>query len=89
MSGFMARKRPPQNAACLFARRTPKDGACSSQTMKPAMKIVLGVVLGGFIGYAATRLLGCSTGTCPLTSNPWAGTLYGTLVGGLIGSMLR
>jgi len=49
-------------------------------------KIILGVVVGGGMGFAYYRFVGCATGTCPLTSNPWTSTLYGMLLGGLIAS---
>jgi gas vesicle protein len=52
-------------------------------------KIIIGVVIGGVLGFAAYRFVGCGTGACPLTSNPWISTLYGMLVGALIGSSFR
>lgn len=39
------------------------------------------VVGGGTLGFAYYRFVGCSSGACPLTSNPWISTLYGALVG--------
>jgi hypothetical protein len=39
--------------------------------------IVLGAA-GGFLYY---RLIGCKTGFCPITRNPWISTLYGALLG--------
>ena len=38
-------------------------------------------ILGGGAGYAYYRFVGCRTGTCPITSNPWISTMYGALVG--------
>ena len=32
---------------------------------------VAGVLGGGGLGFLYYRFIGCSTGTCPLTSNPW------------------
>lgn len=45
------------------------------------LRILIGVVLGGAAGYAYYKLVGCSTGSCPLTSNPWITSLYGMAVG--------
>lgn len=33
------------------------------------------------MGYAYYALVGCSTGSCPITSNPVMTTAYGALVG--------
>ncbi len=52
--------------------------------MNAAVKLLLGVVIGGLLGFAYYRLVGCSTGACPLTSNPWISTLYGALLGALV-----
>lgn len=47
---------------------------------------VLSIVVGGGLGYAYYRFIGCSTGACPITANPYVSTLYGALMGFLIGS---
>ena len=39
------------------------------------------VLLGGAGGFLYYRIVGCKTGACPLTSNPWISTLYGALIG--------
>jgi hypothetical protein len=38
-------------------------------------------ILGGGAGYAYYRFVGCRTGACPITSNPWISTIYGALLG--------
>ena len=50
------------------------------------LRIAIGVVVGAGLGFAWYKLVGCSTGTCPLTSNSVISTLYGGIVGGLIAS---
>jgi hypothetical protein len=52
-------------------------------------KILAGVAVGGILGFANYKFIGCATGACPLTSNPWISTLYGMLVGGMIGGAFR
>jgi len=44
------------------------------------------VVLGGASGYAYYRFVGCRTGTCPITSNPWISTIYGAVLGAMLSS---
>ncbi|MCB9628697.1 MAG: hypothetical protein H6725_15100 [Sandaracinaceae bacterium] len=39
------------------------------------------VLGGGAIGYAYHRLVGCRSGACPITANPWVATAYGALMG--------
>ncbi len=48
------------------------------------LRIVIGVVVGGGLGFTYYKFVGCSTGTCPLTSNPFISTLYGGVVGALV-----
>lgn len=49
-----------------------------------SLKLVLAVLLGAAGGFAWYRIVGCSTGSCPITSNPWTSTAYGAVVGGLL-----
>ncbi len=52
-------------------------------------RIILGAVAGGVLGFGWYKLVGCPTGGCPLTSNPWLSTLYGMAVGALIATSYR
>ena len=47
-------------------------------------RLIIGVVVGGVLGYGAYRFIGCSTGTCPLTANPWISTILGMVFGALV-----
>jgi len=41
-------------------------------------------IVGGALGLAYYRFVGCSSGACPITSNPWDSLLYGALLGALL-----
>ena len=45
---------------------------------------VAAVVLGAVAGYLYYHFVGCRTGTCYITSNPWRSSLYGAVLGGLL-----
>jgi hypothetical protein len=48
------------------------------------IRTIIGGVLGALVGFAAYKFIGCRTGTCPLTANPYvAMTIWG-----LIGVMM-
>jgi thioredoxin 1 len=51
-------------------------------------KILLGVLIGGAIGAVLGYFGKCSSGTCPLTANPYRGAIYGAVVGALLASVL-
>ena len=46
--------------------------------------IILAIVgaIGGFLYY---RFVGCASGACPITSNPYISTVYGGVIGLLLG----
>jgi len=52
--------------------------------MNAFLKIAVGVVMGCLLGFGYYRLVGCASGACPITSNPWISTLYGGLLGAFV-----
>ena len=48
------------------------------------LRIIIGVILGGGLGFGWYKLVGCSTGACPLTSNPVISTIFGAVFGALL-----
>ncbi len=51
--------------------------------------ILLFVVIGALLGLAYQRFIGCRTGTCPITSNPYVATIYGAVLGYLLSASHR
>jgi len=49
-----------------------------------AMATIVGVVIGGAVGFGIYRFIGCRTGACPITANPYASVAYGALMGLLL-----
>jgi hypothetical protein len=49
--------------------------------------MLTGVVIGFIAGYLYYKIIGCSSGTCFITSKPLNATLYGGLMGGLLFSL--
>ncbi len=41
------------------------------------------IILGAIGGYAYWYFIGCASGTCPITGNPWISTIYGGFIGSL------
>ncbi len=48
------------------------------------LRVIIGSIIGGGLGFTYYRCVGCSTGACPLTSNPIISSLYGMVVGALV-----
>ncbi|MFN4082303.1 MAG: DUF6132 family protein [Bacteroidia bacterium] len=59
------------------------------EKIKKQKYLLIGVALGAVAGYAYYYFIGCTNGTCAITSNPLNSTLYGIFMGGLLGSSLN
>lgn len=44
-------------------------------------KMWLGIVGGTLVGYAYYYFVGCPSGACPITANPYTSMLYGAFAG--------
>ena len=53
------------------------------------LQLLIGAVMGGGLGFAYYKFVGCSTGTCLLTSNPIISAIYGAVLGALIATSFR
>ena len=49
------------------------------------LRPILSVAAGALLGYLYYRFVGCRSGACPLTGNPYVATLYGAAIGFLAG----
>jgi multisubunit Na+/H+ antiporter MnhE subunit len=45
---------------------------------------IAGILVGALVGYIYYHYVGCLSGTCPITSNPYRMMIYGALVGYLL-----
>jgi len=55
---------------------------------KSLLKII-GIVIGGIGGYTYYHFVGCASGTCPITSNPYITIAYGALLGYLFSDIFK
>ncbi|MDH6311940.1 hypothetical protein M2137_000703 [Parabacteroides sp. PFB2-10] len=46
--------------------------------------MLIGLIVGAIGGFLYWRLIGCSGGSCPITSSPLMSTLWGAIMGGLL-----
>lgn len=57
--------------------------------LKTHRTTIIGVLVGSVIGYLYYHFVGCSSGTCAITSKPLNSTLYGALMGGLFTNIFK
>lgn len=50
---------------------------------------LIGIALGAVAGWLYWHFIGCSSGTCAITSKPLNSTLYGALMGYLVAGMFK
>ncbi len=48
------------------------------------LKRVLPVIIGAILGFSYYTFIGCRSGSCPITGNPYISTMYGAAMGLLI-----
>ncbi|NLL28422.1 MAG: hypothetical protein GX259_06470 [Bacteroidales bacterium] len=48
---------------------------------------LIGIIIGAFGGYFYYAFVGCKSGSCPITSSPWASLAWGLILGWLVGNM--
>lgn len=53
------------------------------------LRVILGVCIGAGIGATIGYFGRCVSGTCPLTSNPYSGAIYGAVIGLIIAFISR
>jgi hypothetical protein len=46
-----------------------------------SLRLLLGIILGGLAGFLYYYFVGCASGGCPITSNPYLTIGYGILLG--------
>ena len=50
---------------------------------------IIGVIVGMTGGYLYYYFVGCNSGTCPITSNPYISVLYGGVMGYLVFDLFK
>lgn len=56
-------------------------------TKKGVIFITIGSIIGAVAGYLYYHFVGCASGTCAITSKPINSTIYGAVLGGLLGNL--
>jgi hypothetical protein len=57
--------------------------------MKKYKLEILGLITGAIAGWWYWYFVGCASGTCPITSNPYISVVYGAVMGGLAFSIFK
>ncbi len=52
--------------------------------MKKYLRVIVGSVVGGLLGFLYYDFVGCRTGSCSLVSDPYVSTLLGIVVGAIL-----
>jgi hypothetical protein len=58
-------------------------------TRKKMFAIIIGVLAGGVVGFLYYRFIGCRSGTCIISGNPYISTVYWAVLGGIVANLLR
>jgi LytS/YehU family sensor histidine kinase len=58
-------------------------------TCKQHVLTIIGALIGAIAGFLYWYFIGCTSGSCPIQSNPVMSTIWGLLLGGLIFSLFE
>lgn len=50
---------------------------------------IIGLVIGIILGYIYYIKVGCNSGSCPITSNPWMSMIWGGILGYLVSDLFK
>lgn len=50
---------------------------------------IIGIFVGAGGGFAYYYFVGCASGTCPITSNPYRSMIYGAIMGYLLFDLFK
>lgn len=48
------------------------------------VRTLIGAVVGAALGFVYYRFVGCASGACPITANPYVSSIYGAVIGILL-----
>lgn len=68
------------------------NATCRHKVMKKiklSLPEIIGTAAGAVTGFLYYNIIGCPTGQCPITSNPWLRAIVGALIGCSIGYLLN
>ena len=51
---------------------------------KSILKTIIGMAVGAVLGFSYYYFVGCKSGSCPITGNPYISTAYGAGIGLLL-----
>lgn len=57
--------------------------------VKKQLLVIIGATIGGTAGYLYWKFVGCSSGSCAITSSPVNSSIYGAIMGGLFLSIFQ
>ena len=50
---------------------------------------IIAILVGGIWGFSYYYFIGCASGTCPITSNPYISVIYGAVLGYLFSDIFK
>lgn len=51
--------------------------------------LIAGLIIGAIAGFCYWKFVGCISGTCAITSNPYYSSIYGAVSGALLLSLFQ
>lgn len=71
-------------AESMLRHRNRSESVVEDYSMPGYIRMFMGGLTGALVGFGIYKFVGCKSGACPLSGNPWTATILWALLGAMV-----